>query len=81
MPNPVLILNGFPRCPTCQAEAHELTFSPAIDAQDTRVLSDQLRVALSKRPQLRDGDARHSPDNLAAPDRTPLRLKLRQSRL
>jgi hypothetical protein len=37
---PVLFLPGFPRCPTCGAEAHELTFSPAVDSEETRVLTD-----------------------------------------
>ena len=39
-PDPVLFLPGFPRCPTCGAEAHELTFSPAVDSEETRVLTD-----------------------------------------
>lgn len=41
MPDRVaLTLPGFPRCPSCAAEAHELTFSPAVDAYETRVLTD-----------------------------------------
>jgi hypothetical protein len=40
MLKPVLLLPGFPRCPTCSAEAHELTFSPAVDSEETRVLTD-----------------------------------------
>ena len=40
VPDPVLFLPGFPRCPTCSAEAHELTFSPAVDSEETRVLTD-----------------------------------------
>jgi len=40
MPDPILSLPGFPRCPTRGAEAHELTFSPAVDSEATRVLTD-----------------------------------------
>jgi hypothetical protein len=47
MPDPVLFLPGFPRCPTCGAEAHELTFSPAVDSEGTRVLTDFTRRCLN----------------------------------
>ena len=35
-----IILSSFPLCPTCAAEAHVLTFQPAVESDRTRVLSE-----------------------------------------
>jgi hypothetical protein len=40
MPDPYFHVDAFPRCPTCSLEAHTLTFSPAIDSEDERVLTN-----------------------------------------
>ena len=40
MPDPYFHLDAFPRCPTCGLEVHTLTFSPAVDSEDERVLTN-----------------------------------------
>jgi hypothetical protein len=40
MPDPYFHLDAFPRCPTCGLEAHTLTFSPAVDSENERVLTN-----------------------------------------
>src|SRR5919201_5886026 len=41
MPERVSIsIASFPRCPACEAEAHVLTFRPAVESDGTRVLSE-----------------------------------------
>ena len=62
MLRPVLFLPGFPRCPTCGAEAHELTFSPAVDSEETRVLTE-FAWRCPNDHEFAGAAARHSPPN------------------